>query len=99
MHLHFGILSDPKKTTAVVERLSTTSSRCSVTEITSLLQDKILGLIIEDNHKVDIYNMDIIVGEEVIDAKIMITEMTIEIEGDKILEETLVMTDMTAEIE
>ena len=28
-----------KKTTAVVESLSTTSTRCSVTEITSLLQD------------------------------------------------------------
>ena len=28
-----------KKTTAVVESLSTTSTRCSVTEINSLLQD------------------------------------------------------------
>ena len=36
--LHFSILSDMKKTTAVVESLSTTSTRCSVTEITSLLQ-------------------------------------------------------------
>ena len=39
--LHFSILSDLKKTTAVVETLSTTSTRCSVTEITSLLQDSI----------------------------------------------------------
>ena len=31
--------SDLKKTTAVVESLSTTSTRCSVTEIFSLLQD------------------------------------------------------------
>ena len=38
-HFHFSILSDQKKTTAVVESLSTTSTRCSVTEITSLLQD------------------------------------------------------------
>ena len=37
--LHFSILSDLKKTTAVVESLSATSTRCSVTEITSLLQD------------------------------------------------------------
>ena len=37
--LHFSIPSDLKKTTAVVESLSTTSTRCSVTEITSLLQD------------------------------------------------------------
>ena len=37
--MHFSILSDLKKTTEVVESLSTTSTRCSVTEITSLLQD------------------------------------------------------------
>ena len=37
--MHLSILSDLKKTTAVVESLSTTSTRCSVTEITSLLQD------------------------------------------------------------
>ena len=43
--LHFSILSDLKKTTAVVESLSTTSTRCSVTEISSLLQDSILLVI------------------------------------------------------
>ena len=32
-----------------------------------------------------------IVGEEAIDVKIMITEVTVEIEGDKMLEETLVI--------
>ena len=37
--MHFSILSDLKNTTEVVESLSTTSTRCSVTEITSLLQD------------------------------------------------------------
>ena len=37
-HLHVSILSDLKKTTVVVESLSTTSTRCSVPEITSLLQ-------------------------------------------------------------
>ena len=36
--MHFSILSDLKKTTEVVESLSTTSTRCSVTEITSILQ-------------------------------------------------------------
>ena len=36
--MNFSILLDLKKTTAVVESLSTTSTRCSVTEITSLLQ-------------------------------------------------------------
>ena len=39
--MHFSILSDLKKTTEVVESLSTTSTRCSVTEITNLLQDLI----------------------------------------------------------
>ena len=38
--MHFSILSDLKKTTAVVESLSTTSTRCSVTETTSLLQEE-----------------------------------------------------------
>ena len=61
------------------------------------LKDKTLDLTIGDNHKTDAYNVDMTVGEEVIDAKIMITRVTIEIEGDKILEETLVMTDMTVE--
>ena len=42
--MHFSILSDLKKTTAVVESLSTTSTRCSVPEITTLLQDKQLAL-------------------------------------------------------
>ena len=42
--------------------------------------------------------MDMIVGKEGLDAKIMIKEVKVEIGGDKILEETLVMTDMTVEI-
>ena len=37
--MHFSILSDLKKTTVVVESLSTTSTRCSVPEITSFLQN------------------------------------------------------------
>ena len=47
-------------------------------------KDKTLDLIIEDNHKIDIYNVDVIVGEEVMDTKIMIIEVTVEIEADKI---------------
>ena len=39
--MHFSILSDLKKTTEVVKSLSTTSTRCSVTEITSLLQEQL----------------------------------------------------------
>ena len=35
------------------------------------------------------------VGEEVIDIKIMIIEMTVEIEGNKTLEEASVVIDMT----
>ena len=52
-------------------------------------KDKTLDPTIGDSHKTD--NMDVIVGEEVIDVKIM----TVEIEGDQTLEETSVMTDMT----
>ena len=51
-------------------------------------KDKTLDPSTGDNHKTDIYNMDMTVGEEVIDVKIMIIEMTVEIEGDKTLEET-----------
>ena len=39
--MHFSILSDLKKTTVVVESLSTTSTRCSVTENTSFLQEEV----------------------------------------------------------
>ena len=36
-----------------------------------------IDLTIGDNHKTDAYNMDVTVGEEVIDAKIMITKVTV----------------------
>ena len=39
--------------------------------------------------------MDMTVGEEVIDVKILIIEMTVEIEGDKTLGEASIITDMT----
>ena len=60
--------------------------------------DKTLDLTTGDNHKIDIHRMDVTIGEEAIDIKIMIIEVTVEIEGDKTLEETSVMTDMTLEI-
>ena len=62
-------------------------------------KDKTLDPTVGDNHKTDVYNMDMTVGEEVMDIKIMILEMTVEIEGYKSLEETLAMTDMTIAIE
>ena len=52
----------------------------------------------EDNHKTDIYNMDMTIGEETLDAKIMTIEVKVGIEADKILEEMQVMTGMTVEI-
>ena len=57
-------------------------------------KDKFLDLTVGDNHKTDIYNVDMKVGEEAIDPKVMIIEMTAEIGGDKILEEMSLMTDM-----
>ena len=61
-------------------------------------KDKTLDPTIGDKHKTDIYNVDMAVGDEVIDIKIKITEVTVEIEGDNISEETLAMTNMTIEI-
>ena len=52
---------------------------------------KTIDLTIGDNHKTDAYNKDMAVGEEVIDIKIIIIEMTVEIEGDKTLGEASVM--------
>ena len=46
-------------------------------------KDKILDLTIGDSHKTDIYNMNVTVGEEVMDVKIMKIEMTVDIEGYK----------------
>ena len=43
-------------------------------------KDKTLDSTMGDNHKTDIYNMDVTVGEEVVDIKIMIIEMAVEIE-------------------
>ena len=51
-----------------------------------------------DNCKTDAYNVEMIIGEEVIDIKIII-EMTVEIEGDKILEEASVMIEVDQEKE
>ena len=61
-------------------------------------KDKTLDLTIGDSHKRDTYNVDMTGGEEAIDIKIMIIEMTAEIEGDKTLGEASIMTDQTIEI-
>ena len=58
-------------------------------------EDKILDPTIGDNHRTDVYNLYVTVGEEVIDIKIMIIKIPVEIEGDKTLDKTSVMTDMT----
>ena len=51
-----------------------------------------------DNCKIDMYNVEMIVGEEVIDVKIII-EMTVEIDGDKTLGEASVMIQVDQEKE
>ena len=43
-------------------------------------EDKTSDLTVGDNHKIDIHIMDVTVGEEAIDAKIMTIEVTVEIE-------------------
>ena len=62
-------------------------------------KDKTLDPILGDNHKTDIYNLELTVREEIRDIKIMIIEMIVEVEGVKTLEETSAMTDMTIGIE
>ena len=49
-----------------------------IDHIVGIDKDKTLDAIIGDSHKTDAYNMEMIVGEEVIDIKIII-EMTVEI--------------------
>ena len=44
--------------------------------------DKSLDLTIGDNHKIDQHKMDMTLGEEAIDAKIMVLEVTLEIEAE-----------------
>ena len=58
-------------------------------------KDKTLDLTIGGNHKANAQNVDMTVGEEDIEIKIMIIEMTVEIKGDKSLGETSIMTDIT----
>ena len=66
--------------------------------IVGMDKDKILDPIIGDSHKTDAYNVEMIVGEEIIDIKIKI-EMTVEIEGDKTLEKASVMIEADQEKE
>ena len=39
---------------------------------------KTLDLTVGDNHKIDIYNVDVTIGEEAIDTKIMVLKVTVE---------------------
>ena len=55
-------------------------------------KDKILDLTIGDNNKTDACNVNMTIGEKVIDIKIIIIEMTVEVEGDKTLGEASVTT-------
>ena len=55
-------------------------------------KNKILDLATGDNHKIEAYNMDMTVGKEIIDIRIIIIEMTVEIEGEKNLGDASVMT-------
>ena len=59
---------------------------------------KVLDATTGDNHHTDMFNVEMIVEEEVIDIKIII-EMTVEIEGDKILGEVLVVIEVGQEKE
>ena len=69
-----------------------------IDHIIGIEKDKSLGSIIGDSCKTDTYNVEMIVGEEIIDIKIII-EMTVEIEGDKPLGEASVMIDADQEKE
>ena len=66
--------------------------------IVGIDKDKTLDPIIGDSCKTDAYNMEMTIGEEIIEVKIII-EMTVEIEGDKTLGEASVMTEADQEKE
>ena len=63
-------------------------------------KNKSLDLTTGENLKTDAYNLEMMVGEEVIDVKtIIIIEMIVEIEGDKTLGEASVMIEADQEKE
>ena len=45
-------------------------------------KDKTLDLTLGDNHKIKVHKVDMTIGEEAIDAKIIVLEVTVEIEAD-----------------
>ena len=61
-------------------------------------KDKTLDPTIGDNCKADAYKIEMIVGEQIIDVKIIIA-MIVEIEGDKTLGEASVMIEVDQEKE
>ena len=62
-------------------------------------KDKTLDLTTGDNCTIDAYNMEMTVEEEIIDVKVIIIEMTVEIEGDKTLETSVMTTGIEADQE
>ena len=45
-------------------------------------KDKTLNLTVGDNQKIDVYNMDMAIRNEATDAKIMVLEVTVQIEAE-----------------
>ena len=82
----------PKLIQRVVEDKSdrTLVIEIEIDHIIEICKGKILDPTTGGNHKIDVYNVGIIVEGKVIDVKI-ITGMTVEIEGDKILEVLVMM--------
>ena len=85
-----------------------------IDHIVGIDKDTILDPITGHSHKTDIYNMEMTIGEETIDAiiliiiiikiiiimiMIIIIKMTVEIEGDKTLGEASVMIEADQEKE
>ena len=61
-----------------------------IDHIVGIDKDRALDPITGNSCKTDGYNMEMIVGEEIIDIKIII-EMRVEIEGDKTLEASVMI--------
>ena len=51
--------------------------------------DKTLDPKLGDNHRTDVYYVDMTVGEKAIDIKIMIIDVTVEIEGTSVMTEVI----------
>ena len=74
------------------------SKEIEIDHLVEIHKGKTLDPTTGDNCKINAYNMEMIVGEEIIDIKIII-EMTVEIGGDKTLGEASVMIEVNQEKE